>query len=83
LNDTLTVPFMDAMGVVIPKDAAMVFFKKVRQKKSKIVSHDLASCIHPHFFSQDADATCTSETGDMIGLLAKGFLSLHNRVHAR
>jgi len=34
LNDALIMPFMDAMGVVIPKDAAIVFFQKVRQKKS-------------------------------------------------
>jgi hypothetical protein len=83
LNAPLIVPFMDTMGVVIPKDPAIVFFKKVRQKESKVVSHDRSSCIHPHFFSQDADATCTTEAGDIIGLLARIFLSLHHRVYGR
>jgi hypothetical protein len=71
---------MDAVCIVVAKDAAIVNSGQMGHEEGKIVSNDLFLFIDLDLFAENTDASGTPKVSFIIGVLEKAALSAHNRI---
>lgn len=68
---------MDAVRIIVAKDAAVIDPGEMRHEECEVVSDDVTLGVNPNLFSQNADSTGTPKTRLVIGILAQATSSSH------